>query len=327
MGVRLRLLFVTLLALLALPASAMARDTWLRVAADGPQPPSRSDHALAPSGNKATILFGGRSEKRGVLNDTWRLDLERGRWARVRTTGAVPAPRFGHNLVGLPDGDVLLFGGEGNAGFFADTWRLDVQTRRWRRVSTRGPKARYGAAGALDPATGRLVVSHGFTDNGRFDDTWGVGRGAARNLSGARPRPLKRCLVQGTILGGDFFLFGGQSDPAPFRDDLWRYDLATRRWTELQPDRRPSARNRYAAASAGPFWLLQGGLTAKGSAGDLWRFDPRDGQFTQLETIGTGPGGRYGHAAATAPRGIVVFGGNGPKGQDSQTWRLLAPTT
>ena len=309
--------------LMAAPA-ASAAPTWRELPAAGAAPPARSDHALAATSARHVYLHGGRSDGRARA-DLWRLDLESGGWERLEPRGRAPTRRFGQNLVAERGGTLLLFGGQAGARFFADAWRYDPRRNSWTRIDAAGPAARYGAAAALDPRTGRLYVSHGFTNAGRFDDTWALRGGRFATASAPRGRrPLRRCLVQGAFFGGAFYLFGGQSNPRPFLGDLWRLDVRRRRWRRLRPARRPAPRNLYAAARAGRHWYVHGGAGRRGELGDLWRLDLRRARFTPLAPAGPAPSARSSHSAAAAGRDrIVIFGGTSAAGEElNDTWVL-----
>ena len=97
-------------------------------------------------------------------------------------------------------------------------------------------------------STGRATssISHGFTFEGRFDDTWSLdpAAGVWTDLSPApETRPLKRCLHEAVwdAARGRMLLYGGCSSgfgPCP-QGDLWAFDPATRTWTELTPAESP----------------------------------------------------------------------------------------
>ncbi|HWH43978.1 MAG TPA: kelch repeat-containing protein [Thermoleophilaceae bacterium] len=309
-----------LLAILVLAAPASAAPRWSEVGSRS-GPSARTDHALAATSSRAVWLLGGRTGSGRALADLWRLDPRRGRWTRIRPRGSSPPARFGLNLLAEPGGTLLAFGGQAGSRFFGDTWRFTPRTRRWRRVASGGPAPRYGAGAAIDPATGRAYVTHGFTFRGRFDDTWALTGGAFRDISPAA-RPLERCLVQAAFHEGGLFLFGGQSNPRPFLGDLWRLDTASGRWEELRPRSRPSPRNLYAAAQRGRDWLIHGGAGARGEEGDLWRLDLGRAGFTRVRSGRRGPGARSAHAATFAGRDLVVFGGSRGGRARRDTWVL-----
>jgi N-acetylneuraminic acid mutarotase len=304
----------------AVPA-AQAVPRWTELDTAGPKPSARADHGLAATSPRAVYLFGGRAGGRS-LGDLWRLDPRRARWERLSPGGAVPRARFGHNFVAEPGGTLLLFGGQAGGSFFSDVWRFSPAANSWTLVDASGPVARYGAGAAVDPA-GAFHVTHGFTDEGRFDDTWTLSGDGFSDTSGLGARPLERCLVQSAFYSGGLYLFGGQSDSRPYLDDLWRLDLATRTWRELAPERRPAARNLYAAARAGGRWLIQGGRGREGLLRDLWSLDLGDGVFRRLRPHGRRPGARSSHAAAAlGPRRVLLFGGAGAAGPRNEALLL-----
>lgn len=304
-------------------AESASADSWkrLRSGTGKADPPARTDHAMAAV-RGSVYLFAGRTLGKD-LGDLWRLDVKRRRWSRLSPPAPRPAARFGHNLVAERTGTLLLFGGQSSSGFFGDVWRFDPRTSRWTMLAATGPNPRYGAGAAIDPATGTLHITHGFTSDGRFDDTWSLAGDAFSETSGLGPRPLKRCLVQSAFRAGDLYLFGGQSNQRPFLGDLWRLDVATRAWKQLTPRRRPSARNLYAAARLRERWLIHGGNGRTGLLRDVWSLNLKKGTFTRLNPKGDKPFERSGHAAAAlGDNRLVIFGGGGEATEYADTWVL-----
>jgi hypothetical protein len=140
---------------------------------DASGPAGRWDHVLLADGrNERLFLLGGRDGDGVALNDLWRFDLDDQTWARVDAFG--PAARFGAAAAVTPDGrGFVLFGGQSDV-FFNDLWSFDFESEIWSLLdegAAVAPSARYGLGGAFE-ASGRFVISHGFTFDGRFDDTW-----------------------------------------------------------------------------------------------------------------------------------------------------------
>jgi Galactose oxidase, central domain len=305
----------------ATPPAMGVEARWSKVAAKGKRPSARSDAGLAATSRRRVYLFGG--ERAGTpLRDLWRLDLRRKRWKRLRPPGRRPRARFGHNLVAERNGTLLLFGGQDESGFFADVWRFNPRHGRWRKLGAKGPAPRYGAGGAVDPRTGSLLITHGFTDDGRFDDTWSLSGTRFTEVSAAGTRPLRRCLFESTVYRGGLYLFAGQSDPVAFRNDLWRFDIAARKWRELKPRRRPSPRHDYASARTRFGWVIHGGDTRDGVARDLWLLDFGRERFARLRPRRR-PRARGNHAASAAgSRRVVIFGGTTGSRELADTWVL-----
>jgi hypothetical protein len=303
---------------------------WRRLEAAGELPSGRRDHSLVTNG-RLLLLFGGRNDT-GTLGDHWAYDVEKGVWTNATPPGArLPPPRFGHNaaLTGGPQGSVLLFGGQDGGSFFNDVWLLGELG--WQQLQPPGgPAQRYGAASALD-ADGRLLVSHGFTNEGRFDDTWSLDPSPVwANVSAAGTRPIKRCLCRGAwdTKRNRFLMFGGQTDGTPFLGDLWAFDGQT--WTEITTEPKPSPRNFYAMAETDPGRIaLFGGNTVDvpGPMNDLWFFDGATDTWTLAQLGGEAPSARYGHDAVWLPesRRLIVFGGHDTTGDLNDLWELTIP--
>jgi hypothetical protein len=294
-------------------------------------PPARGDHALVYDAvGDRVLLFGGRGET--DYNDVWSLNVASGEWVELSATGTLPAPRFTPNGFFDPSSGRLIAGfGQGNS-FFNDVWAFDPVSLTWTQLGMQEqdrPARRYGAAHAFDAAQSRLIISHGFTDNGRFDDTWVFDLGTEQwtEVETSEPLPLKRCLVRG---GWDpaaqtFMIFGGQSNPRAYRDDLWLLDLDSARWTRNKSLPRPTPRNLYAACfdEALSRWLIFGGETKDGFERDLWSYGTALTSWERLRTDKTKPSRRRSGETVLAGERLVLFGGYNKKaGWLADTWVL-----
>ena len=306
------------------PAPAAVR--WTRHSPSGPPPPARRDHTMATDG-ETVFIFGGRGDR--VLDDLWSFNATANSWKDLNDSMGPPA-RFGHNLVYDPLGNrLLVFGGQAGADFFNDLWAYDVNTGKWSelQVGDDRPAPRYGAASAFDPA-GRFLISHGFTQSGRFDDTWAFGAadGMWSNVTPQGSLPVERCLMRGVWDPGAnrFLMFGGQTTGTPFLNDIWRLDEEG--WSELIGEPRPSARNFYAMAFDGDDGrlVLFGGRAAEGPLNDLWQFDSSSDTWSELQADGETPSPRSGHDAVwlTGRRSMMVFGGRGGSRDLNELWEL-----
>ncbi|MFN8557365.1 MAG: kelch repeat-containing protein [Dehalococcoidia bacterium] len=174
-----------------------------------------------------------------------------GSWSALTPGGTAPAPRFGHNAVWDPvGGRMLLFSGQPGRPSSAMSWSYDPDANAWTKIADEGagPQRRYGGGGHYDAGAKALYISHGFTNQGRFDDTWAFGleNEAWRDQSpGGGERPERRCLLRtgADPTRGRMLLFGGQSNSAAWLGDTWLLDLGARAWRRLDgpgPRRRAS---------------------------------------------------------------------------------------
>jgi hypothetical protein len=308
--------------------------SWRPLAIDSNSPPARWDHHLAADAESGTLfLFGGRDGAGASFADTWVYDIAAGTWSQLDIEG--PALRFGAATAEDRNKRRLyLFGGQDVSTFYNDTWRFDFKSMTWRLQddgSSIAPTPRYGLGGALD-GDGNVVISHGFTFEGRFDDTWTFDTRQKTWLdsSPAENRPLNRCLheMARDPETGRILLFGGCSSgygPCP-QGDLWSFDPAIGTWTDITPAAGPSARSNPAMVwdESGGRALLFGGQTEAGKAGDLWqgRFDGETFVWTPIDAGADGPAPRSSHDAVMLDGRLFVFGGSGDAGVLNDLWVL-----
>jgi hypothetical protein len=126
------------------------------------------------------LLFGGghvaESAKDGQLagyTGTWAFSPKSNDWRQL-ALGAQPSPRMNARMVTDTRNQALvLFGGDGQSHYLADTWIFDLKTRTWRESKAPGgPEARAGHFTVYDPQTGWVIVGGGYNRRD-LDDMWG----------------------------------------------------------------------------------------------------------------------------------------------------------
>ena len=296
------------------------------------RPSARFDGAIAydPPANQI-LLFGG--DDTGPRNDLWAYDAGARQWRELSPSGDKPPARFGHTV----DYDsvrrrLIVFGGEAS-GFFSDVWAYDIEANQWTRLADNavGPSRRYGHSSIYDTVRNRIVISHGFTDRGRFDDTWAFDLAANRwsNISPASNRPLRRCLHHAVhdAAGERMYLFGGCASgfgPCPL-GDLWSFDLRTNQWSEVREGAGPPPRQHYGMAfdqSRRRLVLFSG--SGASVENDTWEFSPVTTAWTKLN-IANSPGARFRHRSVYAPapaNAVFFFGGTSNSGKTNELLEL-----
>jgi len=315
-------------------AAAASPNRW-RLLSDADGPAARWDHTLtAADADKQLVLFGGRGADFAALGDTWLYSLTDKRWQAVDAAG--PSPRFGHAVaVDQAARRLYLFGGQAGEEFYNDSWAFDLDERTWSQIDIgngAAPSPRYGLGAVLDDG-GQLVVSHGFTFDGRFDDTWALdlARGEWSDVSPTDgTRPLKRCLHEMVWdePSARMLLFGGCSSgfgPCP-QGDLWAFDPWERVWTQLDVGDGPTARSNPAMLfdAKGKRSLLIGGLTDAGYAADVWSGSGEGDAFSwrARQMDGAAPSARASHDAVMTRGDVYLFGGTGDAGPVADLWKL-----
>ncbi|MBI4320157.1 MAG: hypothetical protein HY675_16835, partial [Chloroflexi bacterium] len=152
-----------------------------------------------------------------------------GPWTDLGTSNA-PTARYGHGTVTLPDGRVLLFGGEESDG----TLRNDLfafQNNNWASVDqTNPPSPRYGHTMVTLP-DGRVMLfggeqSDGTLSNGLFrfqNNGWGP-------LDPANDPPPARKYHTSWQSGTKTYVAGGTGVDGNDLKDTWSYDSTTNNW-------------------------------------------------------------------------------------------------
>jgi len=303
----------------ALLAPAVHAQTWVNITpGSGSAPVARAwSSAVFDSQNRRIVVFGGRAA--GDFNDIWAFDLATHTWTDLTpSNGSAPAARRTPGSVyDVAAHRMVTWSGQAPGTFFNDAWSFDLTTNTWTPLAPVGgpPNIRYGVAAVYDPAAGELVTFAGFTNMGRFDDTWRLDP-ALQTWTDVTPvtSPLERCLHAACYdaTGGRMIMYGGQNAGA--RDDIWAFDLSTDTWADLTPAVRPAGRFFAAVVcdDANRRVTVFGGTTNSGMTNELWGFDLWTEAWTQLFPSGTAPSAREGAAAvydAAADR-MVFFGGN-----------------
>jgi hypothetical protein len=130
-------------------------ETWRPL----PDLPAGRDHAVGAGGDAMRVLGGRDDGLLEVRSDVWVLDGDR--WV---SAAPMPTARAGTAGTALPDGTVVVAGGEGNPadpdGIFDEVERYDPTTDTW-AVLDDMPTPRHGTGAA--PFAGGLLVPGGAT--------------------------------------------------------------------------------------------------------------------------------------------------------------------
>jgi len=302
----------------AVPLAAAPR--WVPISpSSATVPPGRTQAGSIydPVGRRL-VVFGGKGSG-GNLNDVWAYDLQQNRWSELTpAAGDSPTPRFTPNAVYDPIGhQMIVWSGQSSAGFHNDVWAFDLSTNQWSEFDAPPPEpnVRYGAASVFDPVAGELVTFAGFTDQGRFEDTWrfAVAQETWREVDTSAGHPLKRCLHSASYDSGRhrMIIFGGQRSGA--LNDIWAFDLASDRWSDLSPGSRPDGRFFTAQAydPRGDRVLVFGGNLGGSRSNQVWSFSLAARSWQLLAPSGAAPTARDGSGGILIPDQdrFVIFGG------------------
>jgi hypothetical protein len=313
--------------------------------------------------NNTLLLVGGR-DSTVFLNDVWASEDGGETWAR---RGSQPPfePRGYHTLVVASSGCVVLAAGQNFRAFFNDVWTSCDEGHSWQLLSPAGRNdsgifsARAGAAMALHPATGQLVMTGGSyspssifpTSRQFFNDVWASSDGGANWARAtpaaawpARSGPRLVAASASASASTELFLVAGEVGFAPANQfgDVWRTvggDLAV--WTRVSANSSWAPRSGHAVYAVGPLgaqatpthlllvggwpllydvWLLRDPL---GAGANAWE------QQASAYNCASDACGRFDFAFAGTPTAVWAIAGSHAQStfgkMFNETW-LLSPT-
>ncbi|HYM09282.1 MAG TPA: kelch repeat-containing protein [Bryobacterales bacterium] len=177
-----------------------------------PPPVAGGSLAYDPVSDQIVLFGGGHVAERAPdgrvvgYTGTWLYDPSGNEW-RPWPLLVSPPPRTSTRMVCDARNQVLvLFGGDGENQYLADTWLFDLKTRSWRSSKAKNaPEARAGHFTVYDPETGWVIVGGGYNRKD-LADMWAydAAQDRWRKLAGVVPRgfhlsadiaPEKRLLV------------------------------------------------------------------------------------------------------------------------------------
>lgn len=219
-------------------------------------------------------------------------------WTVHPATGVGPTERSAPAVSALGK-DVYVFGGVFDSLTapqhvpYNDLYRFDTRSDRWTRLQPQGPvpPPRAFAASVAHAASQRIFVFGGgvntdpfYADFSVYDDLWAYStRGNTwTQIQPRTPGPSGRSRPAVWMVGNRMYLFGGINGFFSTLNDLWVYNVESRRWTELIPDGAagsppPRHEAAYGTGAQGGRLILYGGETL-GQFGfetlaDTWEYD------------------------------------------------------
>jgi hypothetical protein len=259
----------------------------------------------------------------------------------VPTTAAVPVARMGHAMVGIGDGELLVFGGRSFAGsselFLQDTWIFDAVDHEWTLVAETGPLLRSQHAMAYDPSRDEVLVFGGYVGSSfTYGDTWlfDVATTTWRRLEPAESPSARAGSVLAYDSAADIYVMfaGAEEPPAPELPlaETWKFDPGIGEWALLDTGVTPTL------VSEGHPTLFELAMVYDSIAGrsvllvageSTWAFEASTAEWTRLDQGGTQQlGADYMTAAAfdQSAQRTVAYGG-APVGRTQSTWAYDYP--
>lgn len=332
---------------------------------------SRRSMAAASYGSNIYFFGGvgatGTESILDVSSDLFCFDTRKLRWRQIQQTEIWPSARRCVGWTRVMD-RMLLWGGSGverrqdsetlQHTFLNDEWVFDPATETWQVIKLSDdhraaplndfrPSPRYTPI--LHDVEGEQFLFGGYTEDRfgkrKLNDTWLNSGGVwsmipAYGKEGYGHKDSWPGLRYGAMSAADkvaVYVFGGFSDDGD-HNDLWRFDLSSRRWNQLAPDitgqNFPQARYCAAFAIYGNCLFMFGGRSRrypKLNFNDLWVFDLKDLSWIQLRDnssthlysiLADYPGYHAKSSSSVVGKFWYIWGGEGACGHVSDFWRF-----
>lgn len=234
-------------------------------------------------------------------------DTEERTWSTLKPEGTFPCARSYHCATAA-DGKFIIHAGCGNTeagesatcgtkGRLWDAWSFDVALSQWTRLADSPEPARGGTSitnvnnqvyrfggfsgvAEVGGAVDSLKLGEAKWETKVFGATEGLGRsdeGELKSEDGPGPRSVAG--LHG--VGNAVISLYGEGKPSPtgghdaagnFWDDVWRYDVGAKTWSEVKvAGEKPSPRGWFASDASGDRVVVWGGLNAQNERmGDGW---------------------------------------------------------
>jgi PKD repeat protein len=234
------------------------------------------------------------------------------------------SPRQLHSSVAMPDGSIVLMGGDTSEDVKNDIWRSTDDGASWSLMNaSAGWSARWGHTSVVLP-DGSIVLMGGCTDFLLLNDVWrSTDDGASWSLMNASAGWSVRWGHTSVVLpDGSIVLMGGENPPNFRFNDVWRSKDSGATWTLMNASAGWSARTSpTSVAMPDGSIVLMGGSDFPNYMNDTWR-STDDGALWSLMNASAGWSARWGHASVTMPdNSIILMGGSGYSDFYDDTWR------
>ena len=151
-----------------------------------PPPVSAATLSYDPFNDEVVLAGGGHVAEPGPrgravgYTGTWIYQPGSSQWRPLRN-GPEPPPRMSTRLVTDTRSKLMvMFGGDAQSRYLADTWVYDTRTRRWRESKAPGgPPARAGHFTVYDPGSGWVIIGGGYNRQD-LTDMWAYDAAADR---------------------------------------------------------------------------------------------------------------------------------------------------
>lgn len=270
----------------------------------------RIGQAVVALSDGSIVLMGGMSghKNHSYYNDTWR-SADKGKSWSLMNASCGWESRAAHTAVTLPDGSIVLMGGQGFSGFFNDTWRSTDKGSTWTLMNgSSGWSTRVQHTSVAMP-DGNIVLMGGY-DNRVINDVWrSTDNGLTWDLVDGNAEWSKRRMYESvTTPEGGILLMGGFDDIITYFNDVWWSADDGTTWKRLNKSAGWKGRifHKCIVMPDGRIVLMGGELVNGDMKNDVWQSSDRGITWTLVnESAGWYP--EIYHTVVALPDGSITL--------------------
>ena len=119
---------------------------------------------------------------------------------------------------------------------------LNMRTMTWQLIRTRGDQVmlRDEHTGVVDLESTQMIIFGGFQQGNRTNQTsvynFTTNQWENIEIAPGQPIPCPRSGHSATIHNGNMYVFGGKDDSSEKLNDLWVYNIADKKWIEIEAE-------------------------------------------------------------------------------------------
>ena len=242
-------------------------------------------------------------------------------WTRVNASSGW-SKRYSHTSVAMPDGSIVLMGGQDSVGYKNDVWRSTNNGTSWTQQKANAEwSARYGHTSVAMP-DGSIVLMGGYGTT-YYHDVWrSTNNGASWTQQTANAGwSARKWFTSVSMPDGSIVLMGGNNGIS--LNDVWNSTDNGNVWTRVTASAEWSARNGHTSVAMPDGSIVLMGGNDGNAKNDVWRSTNNGTMWTEVNTNADWSA-RYGHTSVAMPDGsIVLMGGNAAASYYNDVWNSL----